>query len=115
MEKRPIILMVGIVIVLLQSCNFPEAKLRKIKFKPAIQEVACKYKKQLEPEIIHIGSGWFQFDTLTTHRVKLTIFNSDKLPKELDEKEKLALNIVSEVYPLIENKDDFSVIEIVFT
>lgn len=112
MIKRKLILFVGIVVILIQSCNFPE--LREIKFKPEIQEVADKYKKQLEPEIFQTSPGWFRFDTITTHKVVVTIFNSDKLPKEFDEKERLALDIASDVYPQIENKDDFSKIEIVF-
>ena len=114
MIKRKLILFVGIIIVLIQSCNFPKTELREIKFKPEMQEIADKYKKQLEPEIFQTSPGWFRFDTITTHKVIVTIFNSDKLPKEFDEKESLALEIASDVYPQIENKDDFSKIEIVF-
>lgn len=114
MIKRNLILFVGIVVMLIQSCNFPKTELREIKFKPEIKEVADKYKRQLEPEIFQTSPGWFQFDTVTTHKVIVTIFNSDKLPSKNDKKEILAIKIASEIYPQIENKDDFSKIEIVF-
>jgi len=114
MIKGKFILFVGIVVIVLQACNFPKTELREIKFKSEMQEVADKYKKQLEPEIFQTSPGWFQFDTVTTHKVIVTIFNSDKLPKEFDEKKRLALEIASDVYPQIENKNDFSKVEIVF-
>lgn len=44
----------------------------------------------------------------------MKIFNSDKLPKEFDEKKRFALDIASDLYPQIENKNEFSKVKIVF-
>lgn len=114
MKKSNLIMFVGIVVVMLQSCSFLSTELREIKFKPGMQEVSDKYKKQLEPEIFQTSPAWFQFDTITTHKVVVTVFNSGKLPKGITEKKRLALDIASEVYSQLENKEDFSKIEIVF-
>ncbi len=114
MINRKLILFVGIVFIVLQSCNFSKTELREVNFKPKMKEVADKYKKQLAPEMFHTSSGWFRFDTVTTHKVIVTILNSGKLPKEFEEKKKLALDIASDVYSQIENKNDFSKVEVIF-
>jgi hypothetical protein len=91
-----------------------KTKLRDVKFKPEMQSVVDKYKERLEPEIFQTGPAWFRFDTVTTHKVIVTIFNSNKLPDSNLELKKLAKDIACDVYPQLINKEDFSKIEIVF-
>lgn len=112
MSKVKMILLIAIGIILFQSCNSPDS--REIKFNSEIQDVADIYKKQLEPEIFRISPGWFKLDQVTTHKVIVTIYNSNKIPKEFDEKKRLAFKIASDVYPHIINKNDYSKVEIVF-
>ena len=114
MIKKSIMMFVGVIILTTQSCNFPKTELREIKFKPEMQSVADKYKEQLKPEIFQTSPGWFRFDTVTTHEVIVTLLNSKNLPDSDNEIEDIAINIASDVYSQLINKDDFSKIEIIF-
>lgn len=96
------------------SCKFPSVKLREVKFKPEIKTVISKYKNQLESELIQTSPGWSQFDTVTTHKVVIAALNSEKMPTSPEEIKKLALNFASDVYKQIENKSDYSKVEVLF-
>jgi hypothetical protein len=96
------------------SCFSPSMKLREIKFKPGMQEIVNKYKSELKPEIFATSPAWSRFDTIETHKVIVTIVNPEKLPGNDSDLHELAKNIAKDVYQQIENKTDYSVIEIVF-
>jgi hypothetical protein len=61
-----------------------------------------------------LSPGWFRFDTVTTHKVVVVLLNSKNLPESENEIKDVAINLASEVYSQLINKDDFSKIEIVF-
>ena len=114
MLKRNLILIVGVIAIIAYSCNFPKTELKEIKFDSGMQAVADKYKEQLEPEIFQTSPGWFRFDTVTTHKVVVALLNSKNLPESENKIKDIAINLASDVYSQLINKDDFSKIEIVF-
>lgn len=114
MRKISSLLLILGMILITQSCSFPDIKLREIKFKPEMQAVADKYRNMLEPEFIQTGPAWFHIDTIATHKVVVTIFNAEKLPDEGPELLKLAKDIAADTYDQIINTEDFNLIEVIF-
>ena len=110
--KRNILLL--ILTLIATSCFSPSEKLRETKFKPEMQAVADKYKSELQPEIFATSPGWSRFDTIETHRVIVSIINAKKLPENYSELNDLAKEISKDVYNQLENKNDFSMIEVLF-
>jgi hypothetical protein len=102
------------VVSIVTSCFSPSEKLREIKFKPEMQEIANKYKSELQPEIFATSPAWSRFDTIETHKIIVTIVNSNNLPEKGSELNDLAKNIAKDVYQQIENKADYSMIEVIF-
>jgi hypothetical protein len=103
-----------LLLTLIQSCNFPKIGVKEVKFKPEIQEVADKYKALLKAEKFQTTSGFFRFDTITTHKVIVYILNSKNSPGSEREFNDMAIKIASDVYTQLLNKEDFSQVEIIF-
>ena len=113
MSKKSLILIVALIAVLIQSCNFPHVKLREIKYNPEMQDVIDKYVKDLEPEQFQISPSWFGVDTVITHVVTINVVNAKNMPEADDLIGELAIKIASDVYAQIINKDDYSKIDVI--
>jgi hypothetical protein len=107
-------LIIGVLIIIIQSCNFMKTEVNEVKFKPDIQSIADKYKSKLEAEEFQTSSGWIYFNKVTTHLVIVTILNSKNLPDSENELENIALHIAGDVFSQMINKEDFSNIEVIF-
>jgi len=103
-----------ILLLLPSSCKFSIPNLKEIKFKPDMQLVVNKYKAELKTEIFTINPGWTKIDTLVTNRVLVSIINANHLPDSDTELKILAKKIAVDIYNQIENKSDFSLIQIMF-
>ena len=79
-----------------------------------MQLVVNKYKAELKTEIFTINPGWTKIDTLVTNRVLVSIINANHLPDSDTELKILAKKIAVDIYNQIENKSDFSLIQIMF-
>lgn len=113
MLNRNLILIVGAIAFIAYSCGYPNVNVKEIKFDSGMQAVVDKYKKQLEPEVFHTGPGLLHFDTITTHKVVVILLNPKKLPSAENEIKDVAINLASDTYSQLINKEDFSNIEIV--
>lgn len=112
MKKEFYLLMT--IVLFLTSCNIPSEQIREIKFKKNMQLVANKYKDELQPDIFETKPGLIKLDTSIISIVIITIYNAKKLPDSKINLNTLARNIASDTYPQIENRNDYSRIEIIF-
>lgn len=76
--------------------------------------VADRYKTQLEPELFQTSPGWIRFDTIIRHKVVVTLLNAKHLPETDKEQKELALQLSTDVYDQLINKEDFAEIEVIF-
>jgi hypothetical protein len=107
-------LILGILIVGTQSCKLPKIELREIKFNPEMQTITERYKEQLKTEKLQIYPGWVRIDTVTTHKINISVLNSKNLPASDSLMDQLALSMACDIYAQVINKDDFSNIAILF-
>lgn len=102
------VFVLSLLLFIFHACDTINNDTPDVELKPDISVCIEKYKNELKSEDIIINAT----SNDTSNVVHVAVFNAKQFPEWDYEQKELAMNIAGDILPLINNKDDFSVIEI---